>query len=452
MGSSKIQKILRNPALLFLTLGQRGFFNWMSDEQYLKIAYRIKMGKKLNLDNPQTFNEKLQWLKLHDRKPEYTQMVDKIEAKRLVANAIGEEYIIPTLGVWNHFDEIDFDKLPDQFVLKCSHDSGGLVICRDKSKLDKEAARKKIESCLKHNFYWGQREWPYKNVKPRILAEQYMEDSTTHDLRDYKIFAFDGVAKALFIATDRESKEETKFDFFDVNFKHLPFTNGHPNADIPLAEPKTFEEMKRLAAILSENIPQLRVDFYEVNGKAYFGELTFSHWSGLVPFNPEKWDKIFGDWIKLPEISGGGGYALIHDGYVLWLHKSAVQGLIDYKFFCFGGKVKFFKVDFDRFTDHRANYYDINGEQMLFGEADYLFDVDHHIEMPANLKKMIQIAEQMAGDRPFIRVDLYNIFAHIYVGELTFYPASGFGRFEPNEWDEKLGAWIELSGVNGRKD
>ena len=306
MGSSKIQKILRNPALLFLTLGQRGFFNWMSDEQYLKIAYRIKMGKKLNLDNPQTFNEKLQWLKLHDRKPEYTQMVDKIEAKKLVANAIGEEYIIPTLGVWNHFDEIDFDKLPDQFVLKCSHDSGGLVICRDKSKLDKEAARKKIESCLKHNFYWGQREWPYKNVKPRILAEQYMEDSTTHDLRDYKIFAFDGVAKALFIATDRGSKEETKFDFFDVNFKHLPFTNGHPNADIPLAEPKTFEEMKRLAAILSENIPQLRVDFYEVNGKAYFGELTFSHWSGLVPFNPEKWDKIFGDWIKLPEISGGG--------------------------------------------------------------------------------------------------------------------------------------------------
>ena len=239
--SRSIKNFIDNPGLLFISLGHRGWFHWMDDETYLKIAYRIKMGKKLNLNPPVTFNEKLQWLKLHDRRSEYTTMVDKYEAKKWVADRIGEEYIIPTLGVWNHFDEINFDNLPNQFVLKCTHDSGGLVICRDKSKLDKVTARKKIETCLKHNFFWGQREWPYKNVKPRIIAEQYMEDSSTKDLRDYKIFTFDGVAKALFIATERGTTEETKFDFFDVDFKHLPFTNGHPNADVRPQKPQKLE-------------------------------------------------------------------------------------------------------------------------------------------------------------------------------------------------------------------
>ena len=330
--SRSIKNFIDNPGLLFISLGHRGWFHWMDDETYLKIAYRIKMGKKLNLNPPVTFNEKLQWLKLHDRRSEYTTMVDKYEAKKWVADRIGEEYIIPTLGVWNHFDEINFDNLPNQFVLKCTHDSGGLVICRDKSKLDKVTARKKIETCLKHNFFWGQREWPYKNVKPRIIAEQYMEDSSTKDLRDYKIFTFDGVAKALFIATERGTTEETKFDFFDVDFKHLPFTNGHPNADVRPQKPQSFEKMKELAEKLSKGIPEVRVDFYEVNGRAYFGEMTFSHWSGMVPFNPDSWDRTFGEWIKLPE-NIGGGYCLISDGFVLWIHQNDDTVLTDYKFF-----------------------------------------------------------------------------------------------------------------------
>lgn len=298
--SRSIKKFIKNPLLLFLTLGHREMLNWINDETYLKIAYRIKMGKKLNLDSPVTFNEKLQWLKLYDRRPEYTTMVDKYEVKKWVSAKIGEEYIIPTLGVWDKFDDINFNKLPEQFVLKCTHDSGGLVICKDKRKFDQQKARKKIETCLKHNFFWGQREWPYKNVKPRIIAEPYMEDADTKDLRDYKIFTFNGQVKALFIATDRESKEETKFDFFDANFRHLAFTNGHPNANVQPKKPKTFEKMKELAAQLSKGIPQVRVDFYEVNGKIYFGEMTFFHWSGMVPFNPEKWDRIFGEWIELP--------------------------------------------------------------------------------------------------------------------------------------------------------
>ena len=228
-------------------------------------------------------------------------MVDKYEAKKYISEIVGDGFVIPTLGVWEHFDDINFDELPNQFVLKCTHDSGGLIICKDKLTLDISSARNKIETCLKNNYYWHGREWPYKNVRPRIIAEPYMEDSATHELRDYKFFAFDGVPRALFIASERQaSKKETKFDFFDMNYKLLPFTNGHPHADVAPKKPETFEKMKELAAILSKGFPSLRVDFYEVDGRVYVGELTFSHWSGLTPFEPEEWDRIFGDWITLP--------------------------------------------------------------------------------------------------------------------------------------------------------
>ena len=294
--------IIRGDNWIFYHLRAKGVFNKMSDEAYLKMLWRRRFRKKLNLENPKTFNEKLQWLKLHDRKPEYTRMVDKYEAKQYVAERIGEAYIIPTLGVWDSFDQIDFDALPDQFVLKCTHDSGGLAICRDKATFDKEKAKEKIERSLKRNYYWSCREWPYKDMKPRIIAEKYMEDAKTRELRDYKFFCFDGVAKALFVATERQKEgEEVKFDFFDMDFKHLDFRQGHPNAQKCPEKPEMFIEMKELAGKLSQGIPHLRVDFYEVNGKVYFGELTFFHFSGLVPFRPEKWDRIFGSWINLPE-------------------------------------------------------------------------------------------------------------------------------------------------------
>ena len=297
---------LRQPANLFMALGSHGFLNWIPDEQYLKIAYRLAMGKKLDLRDPKTFTEKLQWLKLHDRKPEYTMMVDKYEAKKYVAERIGEEHIVPTYGVWDHFDEIDFDALPDQFVLKCTHDCGGLVICKDKAKLNKDAAKNKIEKCLKRNYYRGNREWPYKNVKPRIIAEKFLIDDVCNELRDYKFFCFNGDVKALFIATERQkARSETKFDFFDSDFEHMDIRNGHPNADSPPAKPVCFEEMKKLAGKLSEGIPHLRVDFYEVNGSVYFGELTFYHWSGFVPFDPEEWDKKLGEWIDLTSLEDG---------------------------------------------------------------------------------------------------------------------------------------------------
>lgn len=274
----------------------------LGDKLFIKLKWRHVMGYPLNLKDPRTFNEKLQWLKLYNRRPEYSLMVDKIEAKKYVSKIIGKDYIIPTLAVYNNVEEIDFDVLPDQFVLKCSHDSGGVVICKNKSIFDREASLDILRKGLKTNFYYQNREWPYKDVKPRIIAEKYMEDSDTRSLRDYKFFCFDGVVKALFIATDRQSKnEETKFDFFDSEFRHLDIKNGHPNADTIPSKPHNFEQMKKLAEKLSENIPHVRVDFYEVNGKIYFGELTFFHWSGMVPFEPEKWDLEFGKWITLPQ-------------------------------------------------------------------------------------------------------------------------------------------------------
>lgn len=276
------------------------FAKFYSDEKFLKKLFKLHMGYELNLDNPQTFSEKLQWLKLNNRKPEYTQMVDKVGAKEYVANIIGEEYIIPTIGVWDRVEDINFDKLPNQFVLKCTHDSGGIVICSDKSKLDIDAAKRKLKWGLKRNFYAQNREWPYKNVKHRIIGEQYMVDESGYELKDYKWFCFNGEPKALFIATDRGVEgEETKFDFFDAEFNHLPFTNGHPNANREITKPKSFEKMKELAAKLSAGQPHLRVDFYDIDGKIYFGELTFFHWSGIVPFEPEEWDYKFGEWIKL---------------------------------------------------------------------------------------------------------------------------------------------------------
>lgn len=297
-----VRKFLNNPYLLVNSLGNRGLLNWMDDATYLKLKFRGAMGKPLDLKEPKTFNEKLQWLKIYDRNPQYTALVDKSTAKDYVKKIIGEEYTIPTYGVWDSFDQIDFDSLPNQFVLKCTHDSGGILICKDKSKLDLEAARDKMEKALKRDFYPVNREWYYSNVKPRLIAERYMEDSRTGELRDYKYFCFDGVPKLVFVATDRQTEgEETKFDFFDMDYHHIDVRNGHPNASVPPEKPQNFELMKELAGKLSAGLPHVRVDFYEVDGQVYFGEMTFYHFSGMVPFEPEIWDETIGSWLVLPK-------------------------------------------------------------------------------------------------------------------------------------------------------
>lgn len=274
----------------------------LPDKVYIKLRYKKTIGKRLSLNRVDGYNEKLQWLKIYDHNPDYKKLVDKYEVKKYIVDTIGKEYIIPTLGVWEKFDDIDFDKLPNQFVLKCTHDSGGLVIVKDKNNIDIKKMKDKINKSLSTNYYWHGREWPYKGIKPRIIAEKYMEDSETEELRDYKFFCFDGKVKALYIATDRQKpNEDTKFDFFDENFNHLPFEQAHPNAKVPPKKPINFEKMKELASVLSAGIPHVRIDFYEVNGKIYFGEMTFYHMSGFSPFVPEEWDYKLGEWLTLPE-------------------------------------------------------------------------------------------------------------------------------------------------------
>lgn len=274
----------------------------VSDKFYLRLQYHCVFGKKADIKNPKSFNEKLLWLKLYDRRPEYSTMVDKYAVKKYVADIIGEEYIIPTLGVWDKPEDIDWDSLPDQFVLKCTHDSGGLVICRDKSKLDREASIEILNRSLHKDYYLAGREWPYKNVPKRIIAEKYMEDKKLGDLPDYKFFCFDGEVKALFIGTERGSGD-VKFDYYDADFNHLDLVQMHPMSGKELPKPDHFEKMKELAAKLSLGIPEVRVDFYNINGSIYFGELTLYHHGGSVPFHPEEWDYTFGSWIKLPQIN-----------------------------------------------------------------------------------------------------------------------------------------------------
>lgn len=270
------------------------------DSWYLKSYYRSFFNKKLDLANPTSYNEKLQWLKIHDRKAVYTEMVDKLAAKDYVAERIGEQYIIPVLQTGEKFEDINFDLLPDQFVIKCNHDSAGLAICTDKKTFDREAARQKITRCMKRNFYYSGREWGYKNIKPRIIVEKYMEDHTLHELRDYKFFTFGGVPKIVHIVSNRQNKdEETYGDFFDMDYGHLDLTMGHNNAPVPPVKPKNFEKMKEFAAKLSEGTRHLRVDFYEVDGQLYFGELTFFQDSGFADIQPPEWNDVLGSWIDL---------------------------------------------------------------------------------------------------------------------------------------------------------
>lgn len=280
-----------------------GWLNWMSDSSYLKIMYRIQMGEKLNLKNPKTYNEKLQWLKIHNRKPVYTVMVDKYAAKDFIAEKIGRQYVVPTLGVWEKFEEIDFDALPAQFVLKCTHDSGGLVVVKNKSQLDKVAANNKIKRSLHNNYYYWTREWPYKNVPARIIAEPYLKDDALQPnaeqecLTDYKLFCFNGEPKIMYISKDKAENPTT--DFFDMDFNHLNLRMKDPNSEKLPKKPEKFEEMKEIARKLSKDIPHLRVDFYCADNTLYVGEMTFYHCAGMAHIMPKIWEEKMGEWIEL---------------------------------------------------------------------------------------------------------------------------------------------------------
>ena len=286
---------------IFDALNYRKMLNWLPDKAFLKAAFRARFGRKLNLNKPETFNEKMQWMKLYNRKPEYTMMVDKYLVRNYVREKIGEKYLIPLLGVWDDSDKIDFDKLPMQFVLKCNHNSGlGMCICKNKNNLDINQVKNELRKGMEQDYYLTGREWPYKNVPRRIIAEKYMVDESGYELKDYKYYCFDGKVKIVMINSDRMSSEKTKANYFDENYQQLDFVWGYDHAKIPPAKPEKFEEMKCLKKKLSEGIPHVRIDFYQTPNGIFFGEMTFFDGCGFDPIEPIEWDYKIGSWIKLP--------------------------------------------------------------------------------------------------------------------------------------------------------
>ncbi len=295
----KALELIRFPKARFVFLSNRGFYDRMEDRKYLELRYKMIAGKNLNLDDPRSFDDKLQWLKLYDHNPFYSSIVDKYEAKKYISERVGEEYVPKILGLWNDYSDIDFSSLPSSFVLKCTHDSGGVVICKDKNNFDYSRAKRIIDGSMKKDFYLQKREWPYKNVKHRIIAEEFLSDDSGEDegLIDYKFLCFNGEPKVMYIAND--IKDDSHEDFFDMDFNHLPLQMGYPMASVCPKKPKSFEKMKEMAKILSKDFLHIRVDFFEIDGKPYVGELTFYQNEGITLTTPPEWDERLASWIDL---------------------------------------------------------------------------------------------------------------------------------------------------------
>lgn len=292
---NKIVKCIKNPQYILFWLDKKRIIT-LDDAKYIKILYEIKVKKELDLDNPKTFNEKLQWLKLYDRNPEYTKMVDKYEVKNYVSKIIGEEYVIPTLGIYEKFEDIDFEKLPNQFVMKCTHDSASTVICKDKKKFNYKKAKNKINKCLKRNYFYIGREWPYKNVKPRIIIEKYMENTDGTAIDDYKFYCFDGKAEYVMVCRERNTGSP-KFYYFDRNwnFKRNMSNDGKAISENEVAKikkPENLEKMFEIVEILSKDIKFVRTDLYYINNNIYFGELTFFPLAGVDTTRTKECDEI----------------------------------------------------------------------------------------------------------------------------------------------------------------
>lgn len=294
----------KNPKQIFIGMLYR-FGTCLPDKLYLKCLFRLIMGYKLDLKSPKTFAEKCQWLKLYDRKPIYHQMVDKYEAKKLVAGLIGDEYVIPTYGIWNNIEDIDWDSLPDKFVIKPTHGGGsqGIVVCKDKSNFDKNEAKKKLSEAMGFTkIYKRLREWTFKGIKPRIIAEQLLDDGIHPYPIDYKIMCFNGVPKCFYVNAGRGG-DKIRDTFFDTEGNLISdlYLKGYEWDENNIPElPNTYKKMLEIAGLLSQNVPHMRVDLYDIDGKIYFGEFTFAEESGFAIFNQDYWNKKLGDWIQLP--------------------------------------------------------------------------------------------------------------------------------------------------------
>lgn len=297
----RIKTFMHNPVYFITSPASKGYLNWVPDAIYLKILYRLSLGESCNLKNPVKYNEKLQWLKLHDRKPEYEKMVDKYEVRAYIAEKLGEEYLIPCYGVYDSFEQIDFSKLPEQFVLKCTHDSGSVEICKDRNAFDIKKAGERLTEALKKNYYNTYREWPYKNVKPRIIAEKFMVDEAVDDLRDYKVMCFNGEAKLIEVHENRFARDRGYTQtFYDREWNKLEIAqDGYMPEDDKREKPAKLEEMLALSETIAKDMYHARIDWYLIADKLYFGEITFYDGSGFTKFADEKDDIFLGGLIEL---------------------------------------------------------------------------------------------------------------------------------------------------------
>lgn len=291
------------------SISSRLFLFWMkysrfipSDILYIKVFYRLSMHQKLNLENPILYTEKIQWLKLKNTKPLFSKMVDKFESREIVSEKIGINYLIPLIGVWNSINEINFDELPDKFVLKTTHDSGSYIVCRNKSQLNYNEVKKKLSKALKRNYFYRSREYPYKHATPRIIAEKYMYDETQLELNDYKFYCFHGVPKFVQITTGKGKTKNSVY--YDMDFKPLPFTTSNwENSPEKIRRPEKFQEMIDVSRKLSNGLTHIRIDLYYINNRIYFGEYTFHSSGGIIRFNPPEWNRIIGNWVMLDTIN-----------------------------------------------------------------------------------------------------------------------------------------------------
>lgn len=296
----KVKKALKDPLYICNGLLKKMSPYIKDDEMYVKLRFFCCIHKRLNLKNPKTFNEKLQWLKLYGYKPEYALMADKYRVKEIVANKIGEQYVVPCYGTWKNVDEIDFSSLPEQFVMKCNHDSGGnFGICKDRSTFDFEKVKQRLKGSLLHGYYWPGRDKQYRDIDRLVLAEKYLDDGRDCGLQDYKFWCFNGEPKVMYITNKPVGGGIIYENFYDMNFTPMFIVHGYKRYTPEYDKPDGFDEMKRLASVLSVGVPFVRVDFYNVNGRVYFGEYTFFDWGGFQPF-AGKWDEKLGEWLTLP--------------------------------------------------------------------------------------------------------------------------------------------------------
>ena len=270
--------------------------NVLSDKPFISLVYFLNFRRKINLTPPKSFNEKLNWLKLYDHNPVYKSLADKYEVKNFVSQVIGEKYVVPCYGVWDSSDEIDFNNLPKQFVLKTTHNSSGVFVCRDKELLDMEKIKEELNKSLKRKYYKHTREWVYKEIAPRIIADEYLDDGSGHELKDYKFWCFNGEPRMMYITNKGKEIFE---NFYDMDFNVLNINHGFPRRFPEYEKPECFEEMKVLARQLSSNIPFVRIDFFYVNKRIYFGEFTFYDWAGLRPFKKYEMDCELGKFISI---------------------------------------------------------------------------------------------------------------------------------------------------------